>query len=355
MKICIISYHSSPLEPIGAGRSGGMNVFTSNLYKRLTDFCTVDIFTYGQKGCVCLSENVHIFHLDKKNLMAFAEEIMEHHMLKQYDIIHTHYWLSGIVGLHLKKTTKIPWIHTFHTIELLKTLKKNQQRIEIEEEITRSCDIIISPTIKEKRALTTHFPKAQVITIPHGVDTTKFRARVNGSSNLLYVGRIDPIKGLELLIDALRLLKQDLRLDIVGGPSQKQGDAESIKTYAKGLRVDFSGPVGHDELTRYYHKAAMVILPSYYESFGLVALEAMASARPVVGFQDTGLSETVGTSAGILVKRDTHELARAISILIHNKTVRHNLGAHGNKVVKNYDWERIARIYVKTYEEIAKN
>jgi glycosyltransferase involved in cell wall biosynthesis len=332
-----------------------MNIFTSNLYKRLTGFCTVDIFTHGKKGCVRLNENVHIFHLDQENLVAFAEEVMEHHMLNQYDIVHTHYWLSGIIGLHLKKTAKVPWVHTFHTIELFKTLKRNQQRMEIEEEITRSCDVIISPTIKEKGALTAHFPKTQVITIPHGVDTTKFKARVNGSSNLLYVGRIDPIKGLELLIDALRLLKQDLRLDVVGGPSQKQGDTDSIKSYAKGLRVGFSGPVDHDELTRYYHEAAMVILPSYYESFGLVALEAMASARPVVGFQDTGLSETVGTRAGILVERDTRELARAISLLIHNKTVRHNLGTHGNKVIKNYDWSHIARIYAKTYEELAKN
>ncbi|KPK69024.1 hypothetical protein AMJ87_11060 [candidate division WOR_3 bacterium SM23_60] len=355
MKICVVSYHSSPLEPIGAGRSGGMNVFTANLYARLARFCTIDIFTYGKSARVPLSGNVNIHYIDKKNHVHFAEEIMQHHMLQRYDIIHTHYWLSGIIGLHLRKVSNIPWIHTFHTIETFKTIKKSKVRIEIEADIMRSCDIILSPTTKEKRALTKHAPRAQVIAIPHGVDTTRFTARVNGSSNLLYVGRIDPIKGLELLIDALRLLDNNLRLDIVGGPSQKQGDLESIKSYAKGMRISFSGPVSHDVLTHYYEHAAMVILPSYYESFGLVALEAMASARPVIGFEDTGLSETVGNRAGILVERNTRELARAIAFLIKNKTARHDLGNRGSKVVKNYDWSRIARVYLKTYEEIAKN
>ncbi len=355
MRICVVSYHSSPLEPIGAGSSGGMNVFTSNLYARLARFCTVDIFTYGKSARVTFHDNVNIYYIDKKNLVEFADEVMQHHVLLRYDIIHTHYWLSGIIGLHLKKAAKIPWVHTFHTIETFKTIKKNKVRIEIEEEIMRSCDIILSPTTKEKRALATHTPRAQVIAIPHGVDTTRFTARVDGSSNLLYVGRIDPIKGLELLIDALRLLNNNLRLDIVGGPSQKQGDLESIKSYAKGLRISFTGPVSHDELTHYYEHAAMVILPSYYESFGLVALEAMASARPVIGFEDTGLSETVGNRAGILVERNTRELARAIAFLISNKTTRYDLGNHGSKVVKNYDWSRIARVYLKTYEEIAKN
>jgi D-inositol-3-phosphate glycosyltransferase len=332
-----------------------MNVCTANLYTRLAQFCTVDIFTYGKSASVQLNDNAHIYYIEKSNPVHFAEDIMKHHIHQRYNIIHTHYWLSGIIGLHLKKTTRIPWIHTFHTIERLKAIKKNKLRIEIEEEIMQLCDIILSPTTKEKHALTTHAPRARVIAIPHGVDTTRFTPRVDGSSNLLYVGRIDPIKGLELLIDALRLLDRNLRLDIVGGPSQKQGTLDSVKAYAKGLRVSFTGPVSHDELTRYYERAAMVILPSYYESFGLVALEAMASARPVVGFEDTGLSETVGNRAGILVERSTAELARAIAFLIDNKTLRHDLGNHGSKVVRNYDWSRIARVYLKAYEEIAKN
>ncbi|KPK71466.1 hypothetical protein AMJ87_07115 [candidate division WOR_3 bacterium SM23_60] len=355
MRICVVSYHSSPLEPIGVGYSGGMNVCTSNLYTRLSPSCTVDIFTYGTHARVMLNDSATIHYIDKKNPVHFAEEIMQHHTLQQYDVIHTHYWLSGIIGLYLKKVSKIPWIHTFHTIERFKTIKKNEVRVEIEEEIMRSCDVILSPTIREKYLLTKHAPQAQVIAIPHGVDTTRFTARVDGSSNLLYVGRIDPLKGLEVLIDAVHMLNGNVRLDVVGGPSHKQGTLASIKSYARDVRISFAGPVNHNELTGYYERAAMVILPSYYESFGLVALEAMASARPVIGFEDTGLSETVGNRAGILVKRNTRALARAIAFLINNKTARHNLGNRGCRAVQKYDWSRIARVYLKTYEEIAKN
>ncbi len=355
MKICVVSYHSSPIEPVGSGRSGGMNVFTSNLYRILGASCDIDIFAYGSQGCVKLNPNVRIIHLPFEDLNDFAEEIIHHNTVQHYDLIHTHYWLSGIIGIVVKKELKVPWVHTFHTIETFKTIEKDQLRVEVEEEIMQLSDVIISPTHRERLALTTRYPSTNVITIPHGVDINKFRARVNGSSNLLYVGRIDPIKGLDILLDALRLLKRDLRLDIIGGPSQKQGDLESIKSYAEGLRVHFSGPIGHDQLSDCYQKTAMVILPSYYESFGLVALEAMASARPVIGFQDTCLSETIGSRAGILVERSTRELARTIAFLIDNKTVRHNLGVNGRKNVFNYQWIRIAQDYLKTYEKIIKS
>jgi glycosyltransferase involved in cell wall biosynthesis len=332
-----------------------MNVYVYNLYTRLSHNATVDIFTYGTSARVILNDNATIYYINEKNPMRFAEEVMQHHVEHCYDILHTHYWLSGIIGLHLKRATRIPWIHTFHTIERVKTMSKDKVRIEIEEEIVRSCDVIVSPTTIEKHILKAHAPRTHVVVIPHGVDTTRFTARADGSSNLLYVGRIDPIKGLEVLIDALELLNRDVHLDIVGGPSQKQGTLESIKSYAEGLRVSFTGPVNHNELAHYYERAAMVIMPSYYESFGLVALEAMASARPVIGFADTGLSETVGTRAGILVERNTRELARAIAFLLDNKAARHDLGNRGSTAVKNYDWSRIARAYERTYEEIAKN
>ncbi len=355
MKICVISYHSSPIEPVGSGRAGGMNIFTKSLYEILGRFCEIDIFTYGNKGCVKIGPNVNIMHVTHKEINNFAEEIIRHHMAQQYDLVHTHYWLSGIAGLFIKRVIKTPWVHTFHTIEIFKNIKRNQLRVEVEEEIIRRCNLIISPTNKEAFAIKALYPKTEVITISHGVDINKFKARVDGSSNLLYVGRIDPIKGLEFLIDALRILKGDFRLDIIGGPSTRQGDLENIKSYAKGLSVDFLGQVSHDMLSDYYQKAAMVVIPSYYESFGLIALEAMASARPVVGFADTGLSETVGDNAGILTDRSARNLARAIEFLIKNKKIRHKLGSNGRKNVLNYKWENIAYNYFITYESIIKS
>ncbi len=355
MRICVVSYHSSPIEPAGAGRAGGMNIFTSSLYRILGRFCEIDIFSYGKKGLTKIVPQVNIIHLDNKDLNNFAEAIISHHTRRHYDLVHTHYWLSGIAGLFLKRSIKRPWVHTFHTIEIFKCIEKDPLRIEIEEEIMRRSDLVISPTHKEASAIRTLYPDTHVITIPHGVDTNRFRAHIDGSSNLLYVGRIDPLKGLEFLIDALRILKGELRLDIIGGPSKRQGTLESIKSYAKGLRVNFLGRIDHDELSNHYRTAAMVIIPSYYESFGLIALEAMASARPVIGFRDTGLLETVGTKAGILVNRNEHELARAVDYLLKNKSLRHKLGTNGRKNISNYRWEDIAHHYFVTYEGITKN
>jgi D-inositol-3-phosphate glycosyltransferase len=343
------------MEPVGAGRAGGMNVFTSSLYSSLGRFCEIDIFSHGGNGCVKIAPNVNLIHIDTKDIENFAGEIIGYHAKRRYDLIHTHYWLSGIVGLFLQKSIKRPWVHTFHTIEIFKCLEKDPLRIEVEEEIMRCSDLIISPTQREASAIRALYPDTQVITIPHGVDTNKFRAHVDGSSNLLYVGRIDPIKGLEFLIDAMRILNNESKLDIIGGPSKKQGSLESIKSYAKGLKVNFLGRINHDELCHHYRTAAMVIIPSYYESFGLIALEAMASARPVIGFKDTGLSETVRDETGILVDRNEHHLARAVDLLLKNKNLRYRLGLRGRKNVLNYRWEDIAHDYFIAYESISKN
>lgn len=354
MRICVVSYHSSPLDPAGSGKSGGMNVFIFHLYKILSRFCEVDIFVCGDKGHVRIGPNIRVIHINKTNLSNFVEHIIQYHTTRCYDLIHTHYWLSGIIGLLTKRILKIPWVHSLHTFEILKSIKKDRVRIEVENEIIQRCDVVISPTQKEAMVIKQINPGAQVSTIPHGVDIGRFKPSVDGHSTLLYVGRIDPIKGLDLLVDALRFLRREIRLNIVGGPSKGKGNFKSLKTYAKGLPIHFLGKVKYEELNKYYSKASMVIVPSYYESFGLVGLEAMASARPVIGFVDTGLSETVGHDAGILVKRSVRNLARAITQLFNNQRLRYTLGLKGRKKALNYEWTHIARRYLATYEKIIK-
>lgn len=354
MKICVVSYHSSPLEPAGSGKSGGMNVFIAHLYRQLASSCEVDIFVCGDRGRISFGPGIRVMHIDESDLNDFAEQIIMYSTTRHYDLIHTHYWLSGVVGLLTQEVLKIPWVHSLHTFEILKGIRTDQVRIEVENEIIRRCDVVISPTHREAAVMKHMNPRTHVITIPHGVDTKRFKPSANGHATLLYVGRIDPIKGLDLLVDALRCLGREIGLNIVGGPSKGKNNLESIKTYAHGLPVHFLGPVKFEELYKYYSNASMIIVPSYYESFGLVGLEAMASARPVIGFADTGLSETVGQNAGILVKRNARNLAHAISRLFDNQTLRHNLGANGRKKALNYSWEAIARRYYTTYENIIK-
>jgi D-inositol-3-phosphate glycosyltransferase len=193
-----------------------------------------------------------------------------------------------------------------------------------------------------------------VLTIPHGVDTSIFGPSANGHKTLLFVGRVDPIKGLEVLIDALRLIDSDIALNVIGGASKDRSAYANIKSYAHDLKINFKGRVAHDQLIGHYATAGIVIIPSHYESFGLVGLEAMASARPVIGFDDTGLVETVGNDAGILVNRNEQNLARAIDFLIRNKDRRHELGLRGREKALHYSWRTIASIYRQAYEAIAQ-
>ena len=162
------------------------------------------------------------------------------------------------------------------------------------------------------------------------------------------------IKGLEILIDALDLINDNITLNVVGGASKDGSTYENIQSYAQNLKINFHGRVAHDRLVDHYGSAGIIVIPSYYESFGLVGLEAMASARPVIGFDDTGLAETVGNDAGILVRRSEQNLAHAIAYLIRNKEKRYELGLRGRNKAIRYRWRRIAGIYRKTYETIAK-
>ena len=352
MRLCVVSYHSSPLAPVGAGKSGGMSIVIRNLYRGLAQSFDVDIFVRGD-GPICqMGPRFRIIHVDRRDSYEFAEEIMRHHSKHQYGLIHTHYWLSGAIGLLTHGLLKIPWLHTLHTVEILKTIPRDKARIEVEEEIVRSCDLVVSPTSQEMYAIKKLYPDVQVITIPHGVDVRRFTPSQNGHSDILFVGRIEPIKGLHVLIDALRYLKRDIRLTVIGGQSKDDINLSDIKSYAAGLEVEFKGQVNHQELREHYHRTGMLVVPSYYESFGLVGLEAMASARPVVGFVHTGLRETIGNDAGILVNMNTRNLARAINTLASDARLRQRLGNNGRKKALRYDWSNVVRQYRRMYEKI---
>lgn len=354
MRIGVISYHTSPLALPGSGNAGGMNVSIYNLYQNLARFCEIDIFSYGKEGCVRVNRTIRVIFLNCRKPTDFAAGILDYHAQDPYDLIHTHYWLSGLVGLRIKRSNNLPWVHTFHTIERFKGQRPDQVRVKVEDDIIRHCDLIISPTSKEQWKIKEIFPKTRVIVLPHGVDIRRFVPGPNGHSNILYVGRIDPIKGLDLLIDTVRRMKRDIKVKVVGGPSKDVEYLDSLKDSAKDLNIRFVGPVKQNLLCDYYLRAGMVIIPSYYESFGLVGLEAMAAARPVIGFEDTGLSETVGKDAGILVPRGVNHLTHAINLLIDNRELRHALGRKGRQKAVQFSWAKISKGYLKTYGNITE-
>ena len=354
MRICVVSYHSSPLTPVGSGKSGGMSIVIRSLYERLARVSEVDIFVRGEERTREICPRLRVVQIKENDTERFAEEIIKRHDVGQYDLMHTHYWSSGIVGLHARRVMKIPWLHTMHTVEVLKTIRRDQTRIELEEEIMRACDLVVSPTEQESLAIRALYPDISVVTIPHGVDTRRFEPSRNGHKDILFVGRVDPIKGIHFLIDALRQVRGDVGLTLVGGPSKGAGNLNGIETYAAGVPVEFVGQVKHDRLAQYYSNTAMLVVPSHYESFGLVGLEAMASGRPVVGFDHTGLKETVGDDAGILVKMGVRSLARAIETLSQKHELRHVMGSNGRKKAMAYDWSIIAGRYQRLYERVGE-
>jgi len=354
IKICIISYHASPVESVGAGSSGGMSVYLSNLCKRISNNVEVDIFCKGIKKEKKV-ENCNLIYINSVSMAEFTEEIIRFHARKRYDILHSHYWLSGVVANKIKNVfPALPWVHSFHTIEALKKITGDRVRIEAEREILCSCDFIISPTFEEKEWIKRLYPKASVLVIPHGVSLDDFPFRKDGSRNILFVGRIDPVKGIELLIESLKFVKGGFTLNIAGGPSKDISYYKDIKSNASGYPIRFLGKVPHKKLYKLYQDSCMLVLPSYYESFGLVALEAMSCGRAVVGFSDTYLSEVIGKKAGMLADRNTRELAGAVNFLLNNTSKRYDFGRVARQRALNYSWEKTSRRYIEIYRKIKK-
>ncbi len=354
IRVCVISYHSSPVESAGAGSSGGMSVFLSNLCKRISKNVEVDIFCRGIKKEKKV-EKCNLIYINSVSMVEFTEKIMRFHAKKKYDILHSHYWLSGVVANKIKNVfPALPWIHSFHTIEALKKVTGDRVRIEIEKEIMRSCDFIISPTLKEKNWIKRLYPEVSVEVIPHGVSLNDFPFRKDGSRNILFVGRIDPVKGIELLIESLKFIKGDFTLNIAGGPSKDVSYYENIKTNTSRYPIRFFGKVPHKKLYELYQDSCMLVLPSYYESFGLVALEAMSCGRSVVGFFDTYLPEVIGNKAGVFTDRNTRELAGAINFLLNNASKRYYFGRFARQRALRYSWEKTSRRYIEIYRKIKK-
>jgi D-inositol-3-phosphate glycosyltransferase len=354
MKIAVISYHSSPVGSVGDGCSGGMSIYLNNLYEKVSRYAEVDIFCRGTKRAEKMG-NCNLIYINDLGIERFAEEIIGFYKQKRYDILHSHYWVSGIITNRIKRALpSVPWIHSFHTIEVLKKVTKDKFRIEAEREIMRTCDFIISPTLREKNWIKKSYLGVTVEVIPHGVSKEDFPFRKDGSRNILFVGRIDPVKGVETLMESLKFIKGDFTLSVAGGPSKEISYYEDVKHMALGYPVRFLGKVPHKELHKLYQDSCMLVLPSHYESFGLVALEAMSCGRPVVGFSDTSLSEVIGKRAGVFINRNDRELPRAISFLLNNTSKRYCFGREARKRASVYSWNETSRRYIEVYGKIIK-
>ncbi len=304
----------------------------------------------------------------------------------KYDLIHSHYWMSGIAARDLKAAWNVPVVHMFHTLGLMKQRvartaaeAEGDYRLDGEREVLRLADRIVAATPAELAQLQWLYQAdtRKVVVIPPGVDISRFypihpdeAKEVIGvppcDKTLLFVGRIEPLKGIDILIQAIGLMQAKqvyVCLVVIGGDADSETEStsdemERLKAIREkvGLKdlITFLGKRSQDTLPYYYSAAEAVVVPSHYESFGMVALEAMACGTPVVASQVGGLAFLVrdGVTGYTVPVDEPQALADRLTMLMQDPALRHKLGEQALQEARQYAWENIAARITEVYLQV---
>lgn len=409
LRVAMLSYHTCPLAVLGGKDTGGMNVYVRELTRHLGQAGVhVDVFTRSQ------DEHVpHVLHdlgygnrvvhvpsgpekpISKKQMAGYIPEFVDN--IRQftleknlsYDLIHSHYWMSGIAGQVLKEVWQVPVVHMFHTLGMMKNRVARSEsevegsyRIEGERRVMQTANRIIVATPAERAQLEFlyQFSPRKVVAIPPGVDTARFypipadeAKAVIGipqeDDMILFVGRIEPLKGVDTLIRAIAdmhkngvLEKYPHYLSIIGGDpsaSERKMNQEMdrlqqlCQELGIGDTVIFLGKRSQDALPYYYSAASVLVVPSHYESFGMVALEGMACGTPVVASQVGGLAFLVqdGVTGYVVPDGEPHLLGERLTQLISSPELRAQMGAQAAAYAREYAWEKITEQIIRVYQE----
>lgn len=394
-RIAQISLHTSPLAPLGGRDAGGMNVYVLQLSCALGDLGhEVDILTRLDGDLPPfeqLHRNVRLVRLPagaprplpKDEIADYGSEFLRacrELILREgrgYDLIHSHYWQSARVGAALARELRIPHVVMFHTLGEVKNRARisesePRRRIRAERLIARRADAVVTASRHERALLERYYGvlPQRVRTIPCGIDLERFSPRDPAEARerlgfpsavpiLLWVGRLEPLKGVDVLIEAFaQLSRPDALLLLVGGDGEADGYRRELEAIAERAgvreRVRFLGPVPHEELPWYYAAADICVVPSYYESFGLVAVEAMACGTPVVASRVGGLAETItdGVTGFLIPWRCPEPFAEKLEILLENRELRERFSAAARRAVEPLRWSRIAAEVSHLYHEL---
>ncbi len=402
-RVAMISLHTSPLDQPGIGDAGGMNVYVLELAKRLaTRGVEVDIFTRATSSSVppqvLAADGVLVRHIAAGpfeglakgelpgQLCVFAREVLRAEAAQpvgHYDAVHSHYWLSGQVGALARDRWGVPMIHSMHTMAKVKNdalaegdTPEPDGRIIGEEQVVEAADLLIANTDLEAKQLINLYDAdpGRVEVVHPGVDLDVFRphdrlavrrelglpadARV-----LMFAGRIQPLKAPDVLLRAVAVLlerhpglRSSLVVPIVGGPSGSGLEhptalADLADALGLGDVVRFVPPVAQAELSRWCAAADLVAVPSYNESFGLVAVEAQASGTPVVAAAVGGLTTVVrdGVSGLLVDNHDPAAWANALERIVHDDALRARLAAGALDHARDFSWERTADSTLEVY------
>lgn len=404
-RLAMLSVHTSPLDRLGGEKTGGMNVYVRELAQELGKHgVLVDIFT-RKSGLqdeidTSLGENVRVIYipcginiLDPADLYAHLPQFVSGVVAftirnnLSYDLIYSHYWLSGWVASKLREMWGVPFVQMFHTLGHMKNriLRdpmnagiRSDLRVQTEMRIAQAANRIIAATPAEQMQLMWLYrvDRRKIEVIPPGVNLERFsqlpmdeaKSHLGLSSDthlFSFVGRMEPLKGIDTLIEALDHIKKqspvsapNLRCVVIGGvPGSREWNRLQHLTRQLGVdsMIEFLGAKDQQLLPYYYAASDAVIMPSDYESFGMVALEAMACGAPVIASEVGGLAYLVrdGVTGYLVPVRDSDALARRILFLMQNPDQRYDMGNMAAKVAEEYTWSAIADQLLKIFDEVA--
>jgi D-inositol-3-phosphate glycosyltransferase len=402
-RLAMISLHTSPLDQPGTGDAGGMNVYVIELARRLAaQGIEVDIFTRATSSAlppvVEAADGVSVRHIHAGpfegltkgelpgQLCVFAREVLRSEAAQpvgHYDVVHTHYWLSGQVGALARDRWGVPLVHSMHTMAKVKNdalatgdTPEPAARIIGEEQVVEAADMLIANTdIEAKQLINLYDADPGRVEVVHpGVDLSVFKpvdereARTGlglpaDAHVLMFAGRIQPLKAPDVLLRAVAVLLEEtpslrsrLVVPVVGGPSGTGLEhPESLAQLAAELGIDdvvrFVPPVAQPELARWCAAATLVAVPSYNESFGLVAAEAQATGTPVIGAAVGGLTTVIrdGRSGLLVDGHEPRDWANAMRRVLDDDDLRARLEAGAVEQARLFSWERTAQRTLDVY------
>ena len=393
--IAMLSVHTSPLDSPGRTKdAGGMNVYIRELATELgRRGNSVDIFTRQTHErtpkIVHLMPNVRVIHisagpkspLHKNSLFPYIPSFVAQVAMfadmeaRSYDILHSHYWLSGVAGVELAWRWDIPHVTMFHTLARLKQLahpeeQESQQRLDAEQHLLQSVDCVIAATTDERTQLMRYCgaPMSSVQVIPCGVDLKLFvpysqrQARIHLGLNthqplVLFAGRLDPFKGPDILLRAASMMEEQVQIVIVGGSLTHDKDLQNLRRLASELdieqRVQFLGAQPQHVLPYLYSAADVTVVPSYHESFGLVAVESLACGTPVVATRAGGLTTIVRNDEnGYLVPRCPGFFAERLDAIVSSPETKARLQREARRSVHQFSWQSVATQVDDVYSDL---
>lgn len=398
-RIALLAYHASPVLEPGVGDAGGMTVYIRELAGQLAlRGVRTDVFTRASGATapvVEIQHGVRVFTIDagpndglrKDGLTDYVADFVagvRSFALSQrisYDLVHSHYWQSGLAGLRLKHAWGVPLVHSHHTLGLVKNgalargdRPETTSRLLGERQVNAAADAVVTSTPQERDLLTRLYGARpdRLKTIQPGVDHALFdpgdraAARrtlgVEGRAVLLYAARIQPLKGLELAVrvaeQLVHALDRELVLVVVGGASGSLGDAElaRVRGLVRDLGIEryvrFEGPQPHARLPLYYRAADALVVCSHSESFGLAALEAQACGTPVVATAVGGVAHVIrdGRSGFVLEGRDAAEFATRLKLLFSDRDLHARFSRAAVAAASRFSWSSTAASFHELYD-----